>query len=416
MLRVCSAPITTEAFGEMGHLNQFQSAPAIRRVALSPSPGDLRDERILPRLIGHIYDAALDAALWPDVLAMIGLFVGGQAGGILSKDTISKAGTAHYTFGVDPHYVQLYSETHSKCDPVSSLPLFDVEQVVSIPELVAYDEFRRERFFREWMGPQRLVDAANSVLEKSTSSCSFLTILRSEACGIVDDEMQRRMALVVPHVRRAVLIGKAIEFKQTEAAIFADMLDSLRAGLFLIATDGRIVHANSAGHDMLDAGDILRSVRGRLVICDRQAGKSLHETFAASENGDAAIGVKGIALPLMAHDGERYVAHVLPLTSGARRGAAKAYTATAAMFVCRAAMEGPPVPEVIGKIYSLTPTELRVLLAIVEVGGIPEVATAFGVADSTIRTHVGRLFDKTGVGRQADLVRLVAGFSTPLAV
>jgi DNA-binding CsgD family transcriptional regulator len=152
------------------------------------------------------------------------------------------------------------------------------------------------------------------------------------------------------------------------------------------------------------------------VICDRQAGKSLHETFAASENGDAAIGVKGIALPLTAHDGERYVAHVLPLTSGARRGAARTYTATAAMFVRKAAMEGPPVPEVIAKLYSLTPTELRVLLAIVDVGGIPEVAAAFGVADSTIRTHVGRLFDKTGVGRQADLVKLVAGFSMPLAV
>ena len=56
------------------------------------------------------------------------------------------------------------------------------------------------------------------------------------------------------------------------------------------------------------------------------------------------------------------------------------------------------------------------LLAIVEVGGIPEVATALGVANSTIKTHVGRLFGKTGASRQADLVKLVAGFSTPLAV
>lgn len=400
----------------MGEVHRLQSGPAIRRVALSPSAGDPCDERMLTGLIGHIYDAALDAALWPDVLARIGRFLGGEAGGLLSKDAVSKVGTAHYTFGVDPHFVQLYNETHSRCDPVATLPSFEAEQIVSIPQLVPYDDFRRERFFQEWMRPQGLVDAANSVLEKSTSSCSFISILRSEACGIVDDEMQRRMALIVPHVRRAVLIGKAMEFKETEAAIFADVLDSLRAGLFLIANDGRIVHANAAGRDMMDAGDILRSVRGRMVLCDRHAGRSLHETFAASEHGDAAIGVKGIALPLTAHDGERYVAHVLPLTSGARRGAARAYTATAAMFVCKAAMQGPPVPEVIAKLYSLTPTELRVLLAIADVGGIPEVAAAFGVADSTIRTHVGRLFDKTGVGRQADLVKLVAGFSTPLAV
>jgi DNA-binding CsgD family transcriptional regulator/PAS domain-containing protein len=400
----------------MGDLHRLQSGPAIRRVASSPSANDPRDERTLTRLIAHIYDAALDAALWPDVLARIGVFLGGEGGGLLSKDVVSKAGTAHYTFGVDPHYVQLYNDTHSRCDPVATLPFFEAERIVSIPDLVPYEEFRRERFFQEWMRPQGLVDAANAVLEKSASSCSFITILRSEESGIVDDEMHRRMGLIVPHVRRAVLIGKAIEFKETEAAIFADMLNSLSAGLFLIAPDGRIVHANAAGHGMLDAGDILRSVHGRLATRDRQVDKVLHETFAASDNGDAGVGVKGIAVPLTAHDGDRYVAHILPLTSGERRHAAKTYTATAAMFVCKAAMQGPPVPEVIGKLYSLTPTELRVLLAIVEVGGIPEVAAAFGVADSTIRTHVGRLFDKTGTGRQADLVKLVAGFSSPLGV
>jgi DNA-binding CsgD family transcriptional regulator len=56
-----------------------------------------------------------------------------------------------------------------------------------------------------------------------------------------------------------------------------------------------------------------------------------------------------------------------------------------------------------------------VLLAIVEVGGAPKVADALGVAESTVKTHLGRLFEKTGAGRQADLVRLVAGFVSPLA-
>ena len=54
--------------------------------------------------------------------------------------------------------------------------------------------------------------------------------------------------------------------------------------------------------------------------------------------------------------------------------------------------------------YRLTPTELRVLLAIVDIGGVPEVAAALGVAVTTVKTHLGRLFEKTGVARQADLV------------
>src|SRR4029077_18613313 len=88
-------------------------------------------------------------------------------------------------------------------------------------------------------------------------------------------------------------------------------------------------------------------------------------------------------------------------------------TAAAALFVRKANLAVPSAPQAIGSAVKLTPTELRVLLAIVEVGGIPEVASAFGVADTTIRTHVSRLFEKTGTSRQADLVKLVAGYGTP---
>ena len=119
------------------------------------------------------------------------------------------------------------------------------------------------------LGAQRtLVDCASAVLEKSASTCSFLTIIRDEASGVVDDEMRRRMAIVVPHVRRAVLIGDAIDHKKAEAATFADTLDGLSGGMFLIAADGRIVHANAAGQEMLSAGDCLRSTSGRLVALD----------------------------------------------------------------------------------------------------------------------------------------------------
>jgi DNA-binding CsgD family transcriptional regulator len=39
---------------------------------------------------------------------------------------------------------------------------------------------------------------------------------------------------------------------------------------------------------------------------------------------------------------------------------------------------------------------------------------ALGVAETTVKTHLGRVFVKTGVSRQADLVKIVAGFATPL--
>ena len=52
--------------------------------------------------------------------------------------------------------------------------------------------------------------------------------------------------------------------------------------------------------------------------------------------------------------------------------------------------------------------------AIVDAGSVSQTAEALGIADSTVRTHLHRLFAKTGATRQADLVKIVAGFKSPL--
>jgi DNA-binding CsgD family transcriptional regulator len=108
------------------------------------------------------------------------------------------------------------------------------------------------------------------------------------------------------------------------------------------------------------------------------------------------------------------VAHVLPLTSGKRKQAGIAYASVAAVFVRKAALDGPSPIEALVSAYKLTPAELRVLLAIVEVGGIPEIAPMLGISEATVKTHLQHVFEKTGVNRQADLVKVVAGFMNPL--
>jgi len=166
---------------------------------------------------------------------------------------------------------------------------------------------------------------------------------------------------------------------------------------------------------MLAEDDVLNVDDGRLASPDPLSHLSMSRILIAADAGDAAIGTKGVSVPLQGRGGERYVAHALPLTSGGRNSFGTVTDASVALFVRKATFEMPNLPEVIAKTYQLTPTELRVLLAITEIGGVPDVAEALGIADSTVRTHLTRLFDKTGATRQADLVRLVAGFSTPFA-
>ncbi len=55
------------------------------------------------------------------------------------------------------------------------------------------------------------------------------------------------------------------------------------------------------------------------------------------------------------------------------------------------------------------------LFGIVEIGGVPDVAPALGVSETTVKSHLQRVFEKTGTNRQADLVKLVAGYMSPLA-
>jgi DNA-binding CsgD family transcriptional regulator len=374
----------------------------------------MSEHQKLNRLTASIYDAALGSALWPDVLTGIGEFVGGQVCGLLAKDAAKKCIRANCQVGVDEHYMQLYRDTYYQHGPLANSLCGDIEQILSIPDLGPYDDFRRGRFYQEWAEPQGWADVAMVTLERSANSCAYLNVARHERSGMVDDEMRLRLALVVPHMRRALSICRTIESKEAETATFADIFDGLNTGLFVVDANCGIVHANTAGKDILNSGDFLRSIGGRLTAGDAMIDQTLREAVAGTENGDIVVNAKSIALPLAARDGERYLAHVLPLTSVARRRAG-ATSAAAAMFVRKAALNTPSPPEVIGATYNLTPAELRVLFAIVDIGGVPDVAAALGVADTTVKTHLSRLFEKTGSARQADLVKLVAGYSTPLA-
>lgn len=203
------------------------------------------------------------------------------------------------------------------------------------------------------------------------------------------------------------------ELETAEAATFADALDGLVAGLFLVDATGRIVHANLSGHAILHERAVLRAAAGTLVACEANAARVLKEVLAITAGG-ATPSSGGVAVPLSTGDGRHYILHVLALTSGARRRAGATYAAVAALFIHKAGLEGSFAHDAIARLYNLTPTESRVLLAIVEVGGVPETAQAMGIAEATVKTHLHRLFGKTGATRQADLVKLVASFSNPL--
>ncbi|RYE88719.1 MAG: LuxR family transcriptional regulator [Hyphomicrobiales bacterium] len=367
-------------------------------------------------LVSDIYDTVLDTSGWPRVLAKIAAFVGGPAAALFSKNAAAKTGNLYYdSGGMEEGFKRLYFEKYVKLDPATTAHYFmEIGDVGATDDMLAYADFVETRFYREWAMPQGLVDFISTVIDKSASSATMLGVFRSASDGRADEEARLRVRLLSPHVRRAVLIGDALNQKASEAMALGEMVDTVRSSMMLVGEHGRIVHANVAAHALIASGSVIGQVGGRLTARDPDVARELSLLLERCSEGDASLGDRGVGIPFLNSDGTRYVINLLPLASGARRAASAQFAAVAMVFVHRADLPAPAAPEVIAKSFVLTPSELRVLLAVVDVGGVGEVAEALGIAESTVKFHLKRLFEKTGTHRQADLVKLTAGFSSSL--
>ena len=79
--------------------------------------------------------------------------------------------------------------------------------------------------------------------------------------------------------------------------------------MILVDADGQIVHANAAGRHVCRAPTFSQTAGGRLIAGDVRSIRRCARSPSPQPRRHSA-GVKGIALPLAARNGEHYVAHV----------------------------------------------------------------------------------------------------------
>lgn len=368
---------------------------------------------VLSSLIEDIYDAALDASLWNGVLEKTSRFIDAFAVSIVTQDHFGQPLRYDHYFGVDPFYQQIYEEKYSRCDPRNALgAFFKVGEVFSTFAVLSHREMCETQFYQEYIQPQGITDNLRCVFDRSP--ISYLGAFRRTDNAHPAEMAFQHMQRLMPHVKRAALIGKTVNHTQAQTATFIDVLDDLRAGIFLLDARHRIIHANRSGHALLARRVLLRTANGCLSVKDMDVQRVLDRGVAKAVNADRASACWGVTVDLQTSERERYVAHLLPVTSGERGHIGATCEAVAVLFVHRVDASVPASRELIAASYNLTPMEASVLFAIVEVGGAPEVARALGIAHSTVKTHLLRVFAKTGTRRQADLVKLVVGFSSPL--
>jgi DNA-binding CsgD family transcriptional regulator len=320
------------------------------------------------------------------------------------------------TYGYEPHVWQDYIENHFNANPFNPVAFrSSAGDVLSRAGYTAelWQKFVDSDVYRKWAGPLGVVDIVQGTLDKTLSGIALISCARHQSVGIATEAEIRRMGLLLPHLRRAILISKALDLRTVQAAAFEQTIDGLASGVFLVSPQGELVHANTIGLSMLDAGDLLKLERGALVSPEATAQAALRKAFEETMHGDVAIEGSGMALPLATAAGGRFIAHVLPLTSGRRLSAGAYYSASAALFVRAANVDLAAAINAASTLYGLTPAEERVARAVVEMGNVPAVASLLGSSPSTVKKHLEHIFEKTGTRRQTELFKLVAGFDSP---
>jgi DNA-binding CsgD family transcriptional regulator len=228
------------------------------------------------------------------------------------------------------------------------------------------------------------------------------------------DAEVRLLTLLSPHVCRAVAISDALSLKTIRSEALEATLDALVSGVYLTDRYGRVIYMNRAAEHQVKTSNALRIDNNRLAPVDRAARVAMSQAIDEAIADETATPTGGMTLALPDGENAGLVATILPLTRGKRQNLCGAFAATAAIFV-QDPIVVPPFPgEAFAKLYGLTGGELRVLLAMAPRLGVKEAAEVLGIGETTAKTHLQRIYQKTGTAKQTELMHLFVSATPPV--
>jgi DNA-binding CsgD family transcriptional regulator/PAS domain-containing protein len=366
----------------------------------------------LIELIGVIYDAVLDPSLWHEALdrirghfklhnAMMGLTrLGYEPTSVAIAVNIPEL----YLTMQGAEYTAEILRLWGGPEQVSRYP---IEEPVSVRTVSSERDFATNKYYLDFGAPQELDDMVAVVLTRDRRQVGNVGFGRHRDFGPVTEDVIAGLRVLAPHLRRAALITGILDEERRRSTMLEAVLSAVRSGIVLVDRSARLIYANPAAQAIIDAGDPLRTDRGRLELRGEVVAGHLHIAVQAAAEGDIPLGRRGIAIPGTRADGSPFVAHILPLLDRTVRAGLPG-EAVAAVFVADRDDDPQFVTDAATLIYSLTPTEARVFELIVGGHSSTEMARLLAIAPSTLKSHTLRLFDKTGQHRRSDLVRLAA--------
>jgi DNA-binding CsgD family transcriptional regulator len=183
--------------------------------------------------------------------------------------------------------------------------------------------------------------------------------------------------------------------------LVAEAIEAIGFGLVLLAEDGFIIFANAMARDLMRRGDGLRSSSGWLAATSTETTARLRALLKAGGPEARGVATGGATLVIERREGRQpLLAHVMPLGRDGRKDA----RAAAATFIIDPEAYALPSFEAFVASHGLTRAETRVLQQIIAGKGLVAAAEKLRIGQATARTHMQRIFDKTGTKRQTELL------------
>lgn len=368
-------------------------------------------------LVADIYDCAIDPAGWPRVLAAMIAATGFVSGGLAVNALPSGRLLLGSEYGMSADWMERFEAYRHQVVEIWGGPAVaataSLDEVHVNSDYMPRDDLRRFAAYREFYEPQGLVDAAMMILAREAGVIATLGLNWPAGQGEIDERRRAFLRQLLPHLQRAVAIGGLLDRQTLAKASLTATLNGLGAGVALVGPGLEIVFANDALEDRLRGDGPLRRQRERLACDDPLALQALTLAVQQAARDETRIGRRGLGIPARSADAPPLLLHVLPLTRGDLRPGLH-LQAVAAVFASDLVAGPEPAPELMATLFDLTPAEVRVFRLIAAGETREEAARALGIQLSTLKTHLVRIYAKTGTSRAAELARLAAQIARPL--
>lgn len=356
------------------------------------------------KLLDLIYDAASEQELWSAALAEIADLTGSLGGFMIAVDLKAQSGITFSNARMSDESHRVYRERHFINPWTPYMFNCPAAEFVQSDDLVPLHELQRTAFFDEVLRPQGMAHNAMVKLIARTDFSMGFNICRSERQGRFDVDHIRLFSQLTPHIDRALKLGFRLDgYRELQQGQYA-VLDRVTAGIVLLDRRARILYANSAARALDGEGLSLRNstVATNSLAHSKQLDRLIQRALLEAPTGVMSVprpGDGGLLTVVVSSVRGRDLGRLADL--GMRDAAVLLY------IVDPANKSGVPAAWIMDA-YGLTRAEAKVAIALSSGAAMSEVAAQLGLSPNTVKTHLGRVFAKTGTTRQAELARLMA--------